>query len=254
MRGKETVSFGHVLASRITPAYAGKSLLFRTECRIGRDHPRVCGEKGQRQAGKHSKIGITPAYAGKSVILLSTMYSSGDHPRVCGEKRFQRLAKNQRRGSPPRMRGKATLFTLTCHGFRITPAYAGKSVDVYAKMIANEDHPRVCGEKLACSISQEGCRGSPPRVRGKVKSYLNIAGATRITPACAGKSCIRPVLKPCLGGSPPRVRGKVAVQSSVEDQFRITPACAGKRGSCHSPCGLTGDHPRVCGEKTKKIP
>ena len=35
---------------------------------------------------------------------------------------------------------------------------------------------------------------------------------------------------------------------------RITPACAGKRVAGSFRPGTTQDHPRVCGEKTKKIP
>ena len=35
---------------------------------------------------------------------------------------------------------------------------------------------------------------------------------------------------------------------------RITPAYAGKSTSWLTVTGGTGDHPRLCGEKTKKIP
>ena len=35
---------------------------------------------------------------------------------------------------------------------------------------------------------------------------------------------------------------------------RITPACAGKRPDHLHNKGRRQDHPRMCGEKTKKIP
>ena len=55
-------------------------------------------------------------------------------------------------------------------------------------------------------------------------------------------------------GSPPRVRGTASILTSCPVLCRITPACAGNR---HFPlpsihCGE--DHPRVCGEQTKKSP
>ena len=69
----------------ITPAYAGKRMLYARAVRRDRDHPRVCGEKTAprhrlhlakgsppRMRGKVTKyvckpqgVGITPAYAGK---------------------------------------------------------------------------------------------------------------------------------------------------------------------------------------------
>lgn len=55
-------------------------------------------------------------------------------------------------------------------------------------------------------------------------------------------------------GSPPRMRGKGQARCEVVVEFGITPAYAGKR-PLPSFCGIRGwDHPRVRGEKTKKIP
>ena len=51
-----------------------------------------------------------------------------------------------------------------------------------------EDHPRVCGEKKKGALSSDKNAGSPPRVRGKVKSLMPYTNKIRITPACAGKS------------------------------------------------------------------
>ena len=95
----------------------------------------------------------------------------------------------------------------------------------------------------------------------------------RITPACAGKteqsSSRAPREKdhprvcgenePCCclpkaqSGSPPRVRGKPSPSHSDTISARITPACAGK-----TICGEVGvrqkrDHPRVCGENSRRL-
>ena len=55
-------------------------------------------------------------------------------------------------------------------------------------------------------------------------------------------------------GSPPHVRGKEYVNRPPRVHLGITPACAGKRGRNKSGQPAAKDHPRMCGEKTKKIP
>ena len=90
----------------ITPAYAGKSNCGCTGIDTKGDHPRLCGEKDERDGkcnlatgspppmrGKgHNRkaekggLRITPAYAGKRSICFPASCSNEDHPRLCGEK------------------------------------------------------------------------------------------------------------------------------------------------------------------------
>ena len=106
MRGKASGLPSLRSTGGITPAYAGKSSCRFILCKIPRDHPRVCGEKGLFYAGGAGRTGspprmrgkagclvgnlpaagITPAYAGKSRRRLVLALTSEDHPRVCGEK------------------------------------------------------------------------------------------------------------------------------------------------------------------------
>ena len=106
MRGKGKWRGKRAEQSRITPAYAGKSLFLTRRGFSKWDHPRVCGEKYLRIAvfvllmgspprmrGKDpgtfrtvSVSRITPAYAGKSGATTSAQTTPPDHPRVCGEK------------------------------------------------------------------------------------------------------------------------------------------------------------------------
>ena len=55
-------------------------------------------------------------------------------------------------------------------------------------------------------------------------------------------------------GSPPHVRGKANIRINTASEVRITPACAGKRFHWCIAQHRYWDHPRMCGEKTKKIP
>ena len=55
-------------------------------------------------------------------------------------------------------------------------------------------------------------------------------------------------------GSPPRMRGKERICRNGVVHFGITPAYAGKSLNWMHPTLQRKDHPRLCGEKTKKIP
>ena len=116
--------------------------------------------------------------------------------------------------------------------------------------------------------------GSPPRGRGKVDGPPAQVGRGRITPAQAGRSPYFLYGKkdykdhPRIGGekaeltaavisamgSPPRRRGKGYREFGIDISDRITPAQAGKSGTTRSRSSRKQDHPRVGGEKTKKIP
>ena len=50
------------------------------------------------------------------------------------------------------------------------------------------------------------------------------------------------------------MRGKENGIDFFESHHRITPAYAGKRFRSNATGTLDRDHPRICGEKTKKIP
>ena len=108
-------------------------------------------------------------------------------------------------------------------------------------------------------------------MRGKVAERLFAERLVGITPAYAGKraasareayfiwdhprvcgeksnECVKPEIPQ---GSPPRMRGKVANTWLGRTNMGITPACAGKSSTATRAARSTGDHPRVCGEKSK---
>ena len=151
MRGKAFANYVTLGRERITPAYAGKSFFRRCGRYSGQDHPRLCGEKRRcipRCSGaigspppmrgkvvklRHSQWEqrITPAYAGKRFRFERSQCRFWDHPRLCGEKQSDKMLRRCLEGSPPPMRGKANGTASFSDGYRITPAYAGKSLDSY---------------------------------------------------------------------------------------------------------------------------
>ena len=152
------------------------------------------------------------------------------------------------------MRGKASRMNSFNLLLGITPACAGKSLLHSPLERQMWDHPRVCGEKLLTLYLSASKLGSPPRVRGKVSKYFYSIRHDGITPACAGKSDDYFGKTLHHHGSPPRVRGKVSVFPASRPALRITPACAGKSILPAIRSNFSRDHPRVCGEKTKKSP
>ena len=151
-----------------------------------RSPPRVRG-KERLLPEKHTSSGITPAYAGKRCTRRPVQRMQRDHPRVCGEKVCGIWLKCASLGSPPRVRGKETLPEFLHVLIGITPACAGKR-DCHGRWRAYiKDHPRVCGEKCACTAKPMPLWGSPPRMRGKACASSGRACAAGITPAYAGK-------------------------------------------------------------------
>ena len=192
---------------RITPAYAGKSETKGTNTVTNKDHPRLCGEKVEKKGIRESRAGspppmrgkdnrthdtersirITPAYAGKRHRRRTNVQQDQDHPRLCGEKEQRAARISETLGSPPPMRGKGASWKclIDCKG--ITPAYAGKSLFTFRKVMRLRDHPRLCGEKYSVYFLPLYGIGSPPPMRGKVLLLHILSGHLGITPAYAGK-------------------------------------------------------------------
>ena len=153
--------------------------------------------RGKAPPARHRAFlsGITPAYAGKRVLIPLRCSPSRDHPRVCGEKPVYHVCLEAQKGSPPRMRGKVQGTYITQRYIGITPAYAGKSAIERENGLAVRDHPRVCGEKFTVNTVSAWCLGSPPRMRGKGIMILSLTHTTGITPAYAGKSTLKVLMK-----------------------------------------------------------
>ena len=253
MRGKVTHHRFQLPHHGITPAYAGKSSAGCFLHRSRKDHPRLCGEKGEKvgdaiggagspppMRGKghagalaHAGVGITPAYAGKSLFCLYRLRYNGDHPRLCGEKLNLDSPLLNSTGSPPPMRGKAVNVADVVNWFGITPAYAGKSRPVRIRLHRWRDHPRLCGEKRFFFDCTCVSMGSPPPMRGKAICRWCTHASMRDHPRLCGEKCSNENRRRIMIGSPPPMRGKVHC-------FAV-------------PRVDVEDHPRLCGEKRTRF-
>ena len=106
-------------------------------------------------------------------------------------------------------------------------------------------------------------------MRGKLDRRITVSGLARITPAHAGKTCLRREIhafrwdhprrcgensmslssRTTKVGSPPQVRGKLFRSASLRARFGITPAGAGKTiRFAISPAMRVGSPPQVRGK------
>ena len=212
MRGTPSHPPGSLYNTRIIPAYAGNTFFPARAFFSRKDHPRVCGEHAHKMvyfipsAGSSPRMrgtlqrvaviaeprGIIPAYAGNTNSAVSKKKWTKDHPRVCGEHSSAGPAAVVVLGSSPRMRGTPAPSPSAPDVTRIIPAYAGNTEGNFDVRQKTWDHPRVCGEHLRNADPGIPGRGSSPRMRGTPRAKSSRPCLTRIIPAYAGNTQIRP--------------------------------------------------------------
>ncbi|KFN89178.1 hypothetical protein TMUPMC115_2560 [Tetragenococcus muriaticus PMC-11-5] len=131
---------------RITPAYAGKTFNHTKTAWPILGSPPLMRERLDDTGGDGSDLRITPAYAGKTNMSLYLLRLKKDHPRLCGKDLLNVDEPKKLIGSPPLMRERLRLNPYINRSFRITPAYAGKTLYTYRRLHVSRDHPRLCGK------------------------------------------------------------------------------------------------------------
>ena len=176
---------------------------------------------------------ITPAGAGKTSSPVTSVNPPQDHPRRCGENSPALLRRQRLSG--------------------ITPAGAGKTSYLPHSCGITADHPRRCGENYLVICEHNYELGITPAGAGKTgTARLRCVGTEDHPRRCGENADSPPNPQPCAG-SPPQVRGKRLRRKAERRGAGITPAGAGKTGDRNSISLAVTDHPRRCGENTKKI-
>ena len=212
VRGKRRARRRAARTGGLIPACAGKTTRGCSRRHQRRAHPRACGENAEVRAdawgaggssprvrGKllehvagHGCLRLIPACAGKTHMILHLSNALWAHPRVCGENGPLSGIGRPTQGSSPRVRGKLGAVDARLHALGLIPACAGKTEDELSRAECEGAHPRVCGENGFGACSTGIRRGSSPRVRGKPTHRKSGYPATRLIPACAGKTLHAP--------------------------------------------------------------
>ena len=85
MRGKAARSSCGLLSRGITPAYAGKSSVDAGDAWKRRDHPRLCGEKGNSKGLRGARWGSPPPMRGKGTPFASSFSPRRITPAYAGK-------------------------------------------------------------------------------------------------------------------------------------------------------------------------
>ena len=115
------------------------------------------------------------------------------------------------------------------------------------------DHPRVCGEHLNHWGIYGVSPGSSPRMRGTLVFHVQRPVALGIIPAYAGNTRFVSRETQQEWGSSPRMRGTLVDGDFMEAEHGIIPAYAGNTSQNLANAMARWDHPRVCGEHTKRL-
>ena len=280
-----------MVAKRLIPAWAGKTIHASTRPRALAAHPRVGGENSRpllyrfsdngsspRGRGKLNKDNQTtlesrliPAWAGKTLARLVKCVPVKAHPRVGGENLTPAGRLVIDGGSSPRGRGKPALSMSFRIPIGLIPAWAGKTRAHNNTHTEDKAHPRVGGENLLPGYEALKSYGSSPRGRGKLNKDKQIIIKSRLIPAWAGKTpspgipCCGSWAHPRVGGenrscpvggvgpcgSSPRGRGKPGSRRNARSGHGLIPAWAGKTSIASFSMKATPAHPRVGGENSR---
>ena len=248
MRGTRTAHGRWLSGLGIIPAYAGNTLARNTMRPIRRDHPRVCGEHGNRRprevsvwgssprmrgtpfdgSGGNGRPGIIPAYAGNTYRSAGSLPYPWDHPRVCGEHLIDTEDTRNAQGSSPRMWGTRDEGHDIKLRVGIIPAYAGNTVGVCRVILRY--------------------KGSSPRMRGTHMPTFARPDELGIIPAYAGNTMVAG-RHSTPSRDHPRVCGEhEAGNSDITATLGSSPRMRGTRMVGGGHITPPWDHPRVCGE------
>ena len=89
-------------------------------------------------------------------------------------------------GSPPHTRGPPHDILQHRWRIRLTPAYAGTTLNELQSKVMGEAHPRIRGDHDAPDSAAVLARGSPPHTRGPLGAVLALSLIDGLTPAYAG--------------------------------------------------------------------
>ena len=151
---------------RLTPACAGKTHSPRLPAELTWAHPRLRGEDVCHQvaflSGKgspplargrlvnlcraHRRCRLTPACAGKTQPCNAHDCQYEAHPRLRGEDLLPVNCLSSPSGSPPLARGRPELVQVRQSRIRLTPACAGKTVQLRQADVRLLAHPSLRGD------------------------------------------------------------------------------------------------------------
>ena len=196
--------------------------------------------------------GIIPAGTGSTRRPRPRPARAWDHPRRCGEHIPPLTQPTQLLGSSPQVRGALVAVPLVGEQGGITPAGAGSTRTSRIRLTSAGDHPRRCGEHLEGKLQNRRVLGSSPQVRGAPSKHIPFETPPGDHPRRCGEHINTSLRAGMAAGSSPQVRGAPELVQHRPVIGGIIPAGAGSTRGLGCRQGHVGDHPRRCGEHTRR--
>ena len=146
---------------------------------------------------------------------------------MCGEHRRAGLACARVEGSSPHVRGALRESYREQGPPGIIPACAGSTVSTPLAILANWDHPRMCGEHAMGVAAEKITAGIIPACAGSTRRVKLITLGSGDHPRMCGEHVMSVADSTLEPGSSPHVRGALRCGTSLVLWIGIIPACAG---------------------------
>ena len=173
--------------SRYTPTPVGKTWLMVRGYQNVAVHPHACGENARLDRHKVVDDRYTPTPVGKTSPPKDPHPERAVHPHACGENSKNSSPVISTLGTPPRLWGKLSHAAHSFPQLRYTPTPVGKTKPANIKSCAGTVHPHACGENPSNRHHRKICRGTPPRLWGKLDRSVLFVAPKRYTPTPVGK-------------------------------------------------------------------
>ena len=206
-----------------------------------------------RQLWHRFDHGIIPAYAGNTRSAKTRRGNLRDHPRICGEHKFSNDDARNTWGSSPHMRGTLVERRHFVFSVGIIPAYAGNTSSSDSARRSAGDHPRICGEHPPRNLRHTFGTGSSPHMRGTRRCNRRTRTIPVDHPRICGEHAHERGFGDATVGSSPHMRGTPYAIDFVHEITGIIPAYAGNTEDLYLTRRQNRDHPRICGEHTKRL-
>ncbi len=217
---------------------------------------------------KAEEVRFTPTRVWKTAAVGLAVGQRQVHPHACGEDRGLPTQEVAPYGSPPRVWGRHFVCFGPVHDRRFTPTRVGKTAWPSMPASTHSVHPHAWGEDCSYAHRHMPSHGSPPRVWGRQRWWLDIIQRHRFTPTRVGKTVRSPLSLPFVSvhphacgedvssnarmegalGSPPRVWGRRAPRPDQAALRRFTPTRVGKTLAGRDRRVQPRVHPHACGE------
>ena len=132
--------------------------------------------------------GLIPAYAGRTCHPANQHQSRAAHPRLRGADKSSPAAPEVVGGSSPLTRGGRGVGEGGHFGFRLIPAYAGRTVGMEKEAAREKAHPRLRGADSLLIASFFCGGGSSPLTRGGLEILHRVYCHRGLIPAYAGRT------------------------------------------------------------------